>query len=336
MKKLLLIFGAFFLPIVSLAVDPLTLLGGTGDGLVPSRGIEGYFYRACDLITLSNNVINFGVAFSVIVATLMFAYAGILYVTAAGAGTEQIKKAHKVFTNVFVGLLLVLLAWLIVNILFSVLSGRGLAEWSQIDCIDNPTTAAFEGVADRSVGGIVVGPGGTGGTGGTYPPSGGRCSPITSGPCSPANLTRYFGQTNASNMSAICREESTGNSNAAGDIGWYEEKEPFSYGLFQINLTSTIISCPGHGTLDCPSAFGPVIKAGEKRLVRYGGRPTTLRAESGWGRPIKDRNLYNKCKAAATDFACNLTIASKKFSDADRAGSGYQPWVTSAGKCGLL
>lgn len=159
-KKLALFFGIFslgFIPFVVVASSH-TLLGGSGAGLVPVVGADGFSYRACDLIALGNNIINFGVAFSVIVATLMFAYAGILYVTAASAGPEQVKKAHGVFINVFVGLLLVLLAWLIVNITSSVISGRGLAEWTYISCIRNPTTAPFIRAEDRGVGSIAVGP----------------------------------------------------------------------------------------------------------------------------------------------------------------------------------
>ncbi|MFA5876870.1 MAG: pilin [Candidatus Paceibacterota bacterium] len=144
-KKLLILFSIALIvvPFFSFAAvqqDPSALLSGSGGGLVPQ--CEGAFCRACDLIELSSNVINFAIAFSVIIATLMFAYAGILYVTAASK-PEQVKKAHGVFVNVFVGLCIVLTAWLLVNITFSVLTGRGLAIWSDIACVDKPTSAAF-------------------------------------------------------------------------------------------------------------------------------------------------------------------------------------------------
>ena len=131
------------MPLVAFAAvqqDPSALLSGSGGGLVPQ--CEGALCRACDLIELSSNVINFAIAFSVIIATLMFAYAGILYVTAASK-PDQVKKAHGVFINVFVGLCIVLTAWLLVNITFSVLTGRGLAIWTDISCVGNPTSAAF-------------------------------------------------------------------------------------------------------------------------------------------------------------------------------------------------
>ncbi|TSD05417.1 MAG: hypothetical protein Greene07147_738 [Parcubacteria group bacterium Greene0714_7] len=142
-KKLIFLFtlAIVFLPLVAFAVQtPAELLSGSGGGLVPQ--CEGAFCRACDLIELSSNVINFAIAFSVIIATLMFAYAGILYVTAASK-PDQVKKAHGVFVNVFVGLCVVLTAWLLVNITFSVLTGKGVSIWTDISCVGNPTSAAF-------------------------------------------------------------------------------------------------------------------------------------------------------------------------------------------------
>ena len=131
------------MPLVAFAAvqqDPSALLSGSGGGLVPQ--CEGAECKACDISELANNVINFAVAFSVIVATLMFAYAGILYVTAASK-PDQVKKAHGVFINVFVGLCIVLTAWLLVNITFSVLTGKNITIWTHIDCISAPVSGAF-------------------------------------------------------------------------------------------------------------------------------------------------------------------------------------------------
>jgi len=99
---------------------------------------DGLICQFCDLVNLLQRVLNFAIAFTVIVATLMFAYAGILYVTAA-ANPKQIQKAHGIFSHVFAGFLLVLTAWLIINIILSVLTGRGLTSWTKdIDCVKQP------------------------------------------------------------------------------------------------------------------------------------------------------------------------------------------------------
>lgn len=325
MKKTLFFVCAFafiFIPAVALGADPTAGLDGTGTGLVPQ--CEGAFCRACDLVTLSNNVINFGIVFSVVVATLMFAYAGILYVTAAGAGAEQVKKAHKIFVNVFVGLLVVLLAWLLVNIMVSVLTGKGLSIWAKIQCVANPTTDAFAPAGDSNVGDL----GGI--RGGSQIPSvstSAICAPLTSGPCAPSNLIGYFGP-DATNMSSICRLESRGRPDARSDtdILWGDkQKRKFSIGLFQINLTQNDITCGGR-TYDCTSAFNPPTNPNETRQTSWG----TARSGTGFGYTIKNEALYNTCVAQASNPTCNLQNAQNIYER-----QKISAWATSARRCNL-
>jgi len=100
---------------VSLLV-PITLFaqssgGSVEPGLVPCAGADCTFD---DLLKLVNKVIDFLIRIAIPIAMILFAYAGFLYVTAAG-NTSQINKAHNVFKDVFIGFLIVLSAWLIVN-----------------------------------------------------------------------------------------------------------------------------------------------------------------------------------------------------------------------------
>ncbi len=67
-----------------------------------------------DLVTLVTNVINYLILVSAPIAAIMFTYAGMLYLTAAG-DTGKISKAHGIFWTVFIGFLIVLAAWLIVK-----------------------------------------------------------------------------------------------------------------------------------------------------------------------------------------------------------------------------
>ena len=62
--------------------------------LVPCAG--GSACQACHLVSLFNNVLQFAVILSSAVATVMFAYAGFLYVTAS-ANQNNISKAHGIF-----------------------------------------------------------------------------------------------------------------------------------------------------------------------------------------------------------------------------------------------
>lgn len=116
MVALVLSLVVVLVPICVFAVDP--------GGLVPCEGATCTFN---DLVLLVNRIINFLlyiVAFPV--STGLFAWAGILYLTAAG-DQGKIKKAHDIFQNVFWGLILALAGFLIVNFVTMTLTGTGWA-----------------------------------------------------------------------------------------------------------------------------------------------------------------------------------------------------------------
>ncbi len=69
-----------------------------------------------DLIQLIQNLISFMLWAAAPVSTLLFAYAGFLYMTAGGKG-EQVSRAHKIFLNVVVGVIIMLTAWLMVYVI---------------------------------------------------------------------------------------------------------------------------------------------------------------------------------------------------------------------------
>lgn len=79
--------------------------------LVPKCGVDCNFDH---LIELVGNFIYLAIILALPIGASMFAYAGALYLTSGGS-PEQVKKAHKVFWGVFVGLVFVLAAWLIVH-----------------------------------------------------------------------------------------------------------------------------------------------------------------------------------------------------------------------------
>jgi len=90
-------------------------------GLVPCDGPDCDFLK---LVELAQNIINFFVMIVPFVAAIMFAYGGFLYFTAAG-NNGQISKAHKIFSNAAIGLLLTLAAWLII---YTILKGLGVTD----------------------------------------------------------------------------------------------------------------------------------------------------------------------------------------------------------------
>ena len=76
---------------------------------------EGEVKNPCefkDIISIASSIINGWIGVGVIIATMGFAYAGFLYITAAGS-EEKIKHAHSIFVKVLIGFALMLGAWLI-------------------------------------------------------------------------------------------------------------------------------------------------------------------------------------------------------------------------------
>ena len=110
-----IVFILFIVPIVSLA-----------DGLVPCDNSSGKPWNWAALMTLVNSVIHF-ILFDMVIpiAAIMFAYAGFLMVTAGGEAAGARTKAKGIFTNVVIGLIIAVAAWLIVELILTTLGWSG-------------------------------------------------------------------------------------------------------------------------------------------------------------------------------------------------------------------
>jgi hypothetical protein len=108
-------------------------------GLVPCTGIE---CNLCNVGELMQNVIDYTiVGLAIPLAAAMFAYAGVLYVT-AGANLHRIAKAHKIFKNVLIGFLIAISGWLVINTIMTVMFNKSFfngGEWFQIQCVERIT-----------------------------------------------------------------------------------------------------------------------------------------------------------------------------------------------------
>ncbi|MBI2617927.1 hypothetical protein HYW58_00495, partial [Candidatus Kaiserbacteria bacterium] len=101
---------AFFL--VGFALIAPDLSYAQAGGLVPCNGPE---CNICHLTQLAQRFIEFIVRITFIAAALLFAYAGFLFFT-GGTSPERITNARKIFTNTFVGIIIVLTSWLVVDV----------------------------------------------------------------------------------------------------------------------------------------------------------------------------------------------------------------------------
>ncbi|MEK7063758.1 MAG: transglycosylase SLT domain-containing protein [Patescibacteria group bacterium] len=162
------LFLGLLMPSFTLAADTSFL--GNIVPQCPSFNGTHDICRACDLVYLADNLIKFFAAASVLVASLMFAYAGFLYVTAA-ANEPNLKAAKTVFGNVFIGLILVLVAWLVVDLVLRSLSNQSLNVLTEIQCLEYADTVsstvlgpnqAAPGTGADGTGGPTPGPGATG------------------------------------------------------------------------------------------------------------------------------------------------------------------------------
>ncbi len=121
----------FLAPTVTIAAGLVPLVPQANQG--SSCNGAGGCQSICDLALLAQNVLNDGIYLAVFLSAALFAYAGWKHMT-AGGDTGQIKQANEVFTNVFIGLVIILSAWLIVSTLMSILLGGGATPlaWNQI------------------------------------------------------------------------------------------------------------------------------------------------------------------------------------------------------------
>ena len=71
-----------------------------------------------DFIQLVENIINYLLIVAVPIAGVAFAYAGFLYLTAAG-NPGKIEEAHGIFTSVMIGIIIMLVAWVLIHTLVS-------------------------------------------------------------------------------------------------------------------------------------------------------------------------------------------------------------------------
>ncbi len=91
--------------------------------LVPCDGVT----VPCDfgaLMRLVNNVIQFVLIAVVPLAAIIFAYAGFVLLTSGGSD-EKKGQAKKIFSNVAIGLVIVLAAWLIIETVIHALGWNG-------------------------------------------------------------------------------------------------------------------------------------------------------------------------------------------------------------------
>lgn len=121
------IFSAYshtLVPVLAILFVPSIVFGGSvsiPSQIVPNCGVNcGWL----ELVGLAKNILDFMIYLSVPIAAIAFMYAGWLYLSARG-NTGQISKAHGIFLNVVIGLIIVLVAWGVVDLIIDSLLKPG-------------------------------------------------------------------------------------------------------------------------------------------------------------------------------------------------------------------
>ena len=109
-------------PSLAFAANP------TDKALVSCNGVDCTF---CDIATTAQNVLNMGIYVVVFLSAVLFAWAGGKYVT-AGGDTGKTGEARRILTNVGIGLVLILAAWLIVDTIMKTLTNGSFGPWNKV------------------------------------------------------------------------------------------------------------------------------------------------------------------------------------------------------------
>jgi len=130
---ILLLVALFFVSNYASAIWSLN------DPIVPCKGTD---CTKCDLFLLIKNVIDFFMFYATpVLAAFFFILAGV-YLMLGGASPGMLSRGKSMFKSTFIGLLIVMLAWLITDIIIGTLAksnvvGNGTV-WYEIQCTQFP------------------------------------------------------------------------------------------------------------------------------------------------------------------------------------------------------
>lgn len=124
----LLILVLLFLPMLSEAKN-----------LVPCGGESEPACQSCHAVGLVNGVVVWLVGILGIITSIIVVYAGFKLVTSAG-NTAAKTQAKSLMTNVLIGYVIVLSAWLVIDYGMKAMVDQGtFGVWNEVQCVDQPT-----------------------------------------------------------------------------------------------------------------------------------------------------------------------------------------------------
>lgn len=339
-------------------------------GLVPCGDKGEPACQTCHVVDLMNNVTGWLVGVLSVAAAIMFVVAGYRLVT-AGGNQSTMKSAKDMIVNVMIGFVIVLGAWLFIDLIMKVLIGGGaeaeIGPWNAIQCVEQPESTVIPGTIGLAVGGGITamqcdaGPAGNtictaqeetcraqGGTPSVNETnvnnytvdcalpagsfSGGSCD-VESDTNNACHPSRLgcFGG-QASQASQICNLESAGGQTGVmSGSDLCRDGNSFSGGLWQVNIIAHCGRIPG---CDC-SAIRNVGSGAQGGCL---SRRTNSRGVSyceRWNCEVSNASAYQACVNSVRNPEVNSQIACNLYDG--RGGNGnFGDWLTSARACGVM
>lgn len=231
----------------SSALTETPVTGGATTGLIPcgrkaGQGSASDPCTACHAVVAGKNLMDYLTRIMVVVAVAVIVGMGVLYIM-SGVNANLKKTAKAGITAVFVGLVLMLSAWLIVSTILRFLASdtlvqggdgfMGLRQGEGVYGLQCNTTS-YGGTGVLTAGGTITSTPYSGGAGGN-----GTCTPITTqgNPCSVESLRTTCFSANAETWSKMCNLESRGTPiRSQTDVCTNLGDRSFSGGLFQVNI----------------------------------------------------------------------------------------------------
>lgn len=293
-------------------------------GLVPCNGVD---CQACSAVKLIQNIINFLIGISIPIAMVLFAWAGVLYFTSA-TNVENVSHAKAIFRKVFLGFIVVLGAYLMVETVFhAVLKESYFQDWNHVECVDNrPINTNLGQLINEVIGTphpvtyyVADGSIFSCSTGLSYDNTTGKCTSAdgktTAAPIRSSVQSSGSGSCSTYGLSAqqscIASFESSCNPGVGSGVDIGADRNPVSWGLFQINLSANDVTCSninGGQTLDCTSAFSGGAYTASNHTTR-----------------VSDQALFDACRNAVQNIQCNVQMQQKIM-----AAQGIGAWGNAA------
>ncbi len=128
---------SFIGPIVTCGNDVRTVPGtdpSVGGGHDPDEVCTVGGCTVCDMVATAKRVIDFVFTVGMAIAALLLVNAGVLYVTAGGA-PAAVSKAHRIFFNTLIGLIITLASWLLIDtVMKAVYNDSQWGPWNELLC----------------------------------------------------------------------------------------------------------------------------------------------------------------------------------------------------------